>query len=319
MTKSKYIKLGAFVLAGIIFLILALYSIGANRNLFKSTFTLHTTFRDVGGLRTGNSVRFAGIDIGTVSNIYLLNDTTVNVSLAIVTKYKDFLKTDIIASIGTDGIMGNRLVILNAQPGPAPQVEDGSSIQSSPPLDTDEMLRTFQQTNENIAILSNDLREISQRIINNHSLMALLQDTLLPLSVKSTLESIGRSGRNFEAVSGRTLALINKINEGRGLAGSVLADTAIENHFKLAVADLQSASSEARKATEQLYEVLTKVQRGEGAAGSLLSDPATEEKFNQIMINIEKGTHRFSENMEALQHNFLFRGYFRRQERRRKD
>ena len=137
-------KLGAFVLAGIIFLIFTLYMIGKNRNLLGSTFTVKAEVNNVNGLVPGNNVRFKGIDVGTVKSIDIANDTLIYVTMTIDESMKPYIKQNALASIGTDGLMGNKLMNINSQPGPALSVEEGSIIQSRKPIETDEMLRTLK-------------------------------------------------------------------------------------------------------------------------------------------------------------------------------
>src|SRR5688572_3728889 len=100
-------RLGLLVVTATILLIVALYIIGNNKNLFGSSFTLHTTFENVNGLQKGNNVRYAGINVGTVEEIYLKNDTTINITLTINTDFLGLILNNSIATIGTDGLMGN--------------------------------------------------------------------------------------------------------------------------------------------------------------------------------------------------------------------
>src|SRR5574339_214522 len=103
------IKLGVFVMAGLLFLILLLYMIGKNKNLFGSNFILKARFENVQGLQTGNNVRYAGIESGTVKKITILNDTVVEVVMVIDDKMKSIIRKNAIVSIGTDGFVGNKV------------------------------------------------------------------------------------------------------------------------------------------------------------------------------------------------------------------
>src|SRR6187401_1001418 len=157
---SHNIRLGIFIVAGLLALILGLYFIGENRSMFGKTFGLYTNFHNVKGLQTGNNVRYAGIDVGTVKRIEILNDTVVRIDLEIEEKYKNVIRRNSLTSIGTDGLMGNTL--LNIEPGnaTAPLVNDGDELESIHPVNTDEMLRTLDFTNENIATISLNLKNI---------------------------------------------------------------------------------------------------------------------------------------------------------------
>ena len=143
-------KVGLFVIAGIIFLVFTLYMIGKNRNLFGSTFTIRALVSNVNGLVPGNNVRFKGIDVGTVKTIKVENDTAISIVMTIDKSIKRYLKKNAIASIGTDGLMGNKLININSQDGEALLIEEGDVIYSKKPIETDEMLRTLNTTNTNI-------------------------------------------------------------------------------------------------------------------------------------------------------------------------
>jgi len=105
-TGSQKIKIGLFTIAGLAVLIAIIFLIGNKRNLFSSTFGVYGTFRNVNGLAIGNNVRFAGITVGVVANITIMNDSTVRVDLTLNDDVKKFIKKDSKISIGSDGLMG---------------------------------------------------------------------------------------------------------------------------------------------------------------------------------------------------------------------
>src|SRR5690606_32869164 len=113
------VKLGLFVVAGLVFLITTLYMIGRNRNLFGTTFTIKASMNSVNGLTRGNNVRFKGIDVGTVKDIEIAGDSAVLVVMIIDEKIRPYIKQNSIASIGTDGLMGSKLININSRPGPS--------------------------------------------------------------------------------------------------------------------------------------------------------------------------------------------------------
>ena len=163
------IKLGLFVLAGLVFLVVTLYLIGKNRNLFGTTFTIKASMQAVNGLTTGNNVRFKGIDVGTVKAIELAGDTAILVVMVIDDRVRPYIKQNAIASIGTDGIMGNKLININSMSNAAPPLEHGSIIRSMEPIETDEMLRTLNTTNNTIERVTRNLDEITTKLNNERS------------------------------------------------------------------------------------------------------------------------------------------------------
>jgi phospholipid/cholesterol/gamma-HCH transport system substrate-binding protein len=193
MRKEVYrnIRLGVFVIVGLLFLIIGLYLVGNNKNMFNSTFQLHTSFSDVGGLQTGNNVRYAGINVGTVENITIVNDTTIEVSMVIVKKMKTFLRKNCIAAIGTDGLVGSKLVNIDPGTVDSPLIAEGDYIPSLKAVDTEKMLRTLELTNQNIATISGNLKAVTENITKSRgTLYTLLMDTSMAASMANTLNNI---------------------------------------------------------------------------------------------------------------------------------
>lgn len=316
--KKKYIdnaKLGLFVMAGVLFLVLSLYMIGRNRNLFGATFTLQARFNNVNGLVPGNNVRFSGIDVGTVQKIEIAGDTAIQVTMIIDRKVREHIKENAIATIGTDGLMGNKLININPGLSPSQPIAEGGVLKSRKPVETDEMLRTLNTTNDNIAIISHNLREITGKLNNSNSLWNLLADTLITYDIKRTAQDLRLAGHNAASFTGRIDSLILEFQQGDGLAGALFTDTVMHSRLSQSLMEIQRASEHTATLTNDLKEMVKKIEQGKGMAGALLSDSTWTEKLHQTIINVEEGTSRFNENMEALKHNFLFRGYFRKQQK----
>lgn len=311
-------KLGIFVVAGILFLVFSLYMIGRNRNLFGSTITISADFYNVDGLTPGNNVRFGGIDVGTVKKVEIMNDTSIHVTMIIDKKAKQFIKKNAVASIGTDGLMGNKLININSSTGQSELIENGSRIWSRRPIETDEMLRTLNTTNDNIAVITYNLKSITQKLNSNNSLWTLLADTLLPWDVKQTVTDVRKAGRNIAYMTSDARDLVQNLQDGEGVAGALLSDTVSAARLRNAIAEIQKASEQTAIISRDVKELIEKVKQGHGTAGQIFQDTLLIERLNQSMVNIQEGTYRFNENMEALKHNFLFRGYFKKQEKKKK-
>ena len=160
--KSKNIRVGIFVLVGTIFIISALYFIGEKQSLFSSKFRVKANFKDVNGLIPGNNVRLGGINVGTVESVEIASDSSVTVVMVIKDKTKPYIKKNSIASIGTDGLMGNKLI--NITPGlkDSPEIQDGDFLPTKLPFETDQMIQTIGKTNEDVSIIASNLKEIME-------------------------------------------------------------------------------------------------------------------------------------------------------------
>jgi phospholipid/cholesterol/gamma-HCH transport system substrate-binding protein len=311
------IKLGLFVIAGLAFLIVTLYMIGKNRNLFGTTFTISASMTSVNGLTRGNNVRFKGIDVGTVKDIQIAGDSAVLVVMIIDEKVKPHIKQNSIASIGTDGLMGSRLINISTQPGPAPPVREGSIIRSREPVETDEMLRTLNTTNNTIERVTRNLDEITTKLNSSKSLWNLISDTLITSDLQDAVSDFRDAGAHTAALTASAKEIVNRFKSGDGLAGALFTDTTLTRKLDSSMTRLQLASEKTAGMMDDLESVMQGLKSGDGTAGLLLSDTVLRNAVMRSGLQVEQGTTRFNENMEALKSNFLFRRYFRKLEKQR--
>ena len=113
------------------YLLSAIYFIGEKQQLFRSTFRLTGVFKDVGGLQAGNNVRLSGINVGTVKNIIIISDSSVKVGILIDESTRKFIKKDAVAIIGSEGLMGNKVLIINPGTGGKKEIENNDVIQTA--------------------------------------------------------------------------------------------------------------------------------------------------------------------------------------------
>lgn len=311
------VKLGLFVLAGLIFLVFTLYLVGKNRNLFGRTFIIKSTMNTVNGLTPGNNVRFKGIDVGTVKNIELSDDNTIMVIMIIDDDLRPYIKQNAIASIGTDGLMGNKLVNINSQSEFAPAVKEGSVIRSMEPIKTDDMLRTLNTTNNTIERVTRNLDEITIKLNSSNSLWNLLSDTVITYDLKHAVRDFRNAGAHTAALTANAKEIVNRFGRGNGLAGTLFTDTTLTQRLDNSMNKVQIASEKTAVMMENLESVIGGVESGEGTAGLLLSDTTLRDALMESALQVQEGTTRFNENMEALKSNFFFRRYFRKLEKQR--
>jgi len=315
------IKLGVFVFAGMLALIFSFYLIGKNHNLFGSDFELKVRFSNLNGLMEGDNVLFSGIQAGTVKSFNMINDTSIEVTLMIDNKIKDYIPKNAVASIGTEGLMGNKIVNILPVKRTAVKVHEGDLLPAQKMLNTDEMLQTLSKTNNNLAVISEGIKGVVLRI-NSSDIMTLLNDKRIGASLRSSLENIDKTTANAKVMSYNLNDIVAQIRKGKGAAGALLTDTGFAGNLKEALAKIKSASDNADKLTVQLNTLVNNINQdltdGKGAAHSLLQDSVIANNFKKSMDNIAKGTDSFSQDMEALKHNFLLRGYFKNLEKQQK-
>ena len=319
--KINTIKLGAFITAGLLFLIVMLYMIGRDQNLFNANITLRARFSNANGLVPGNNVRYAGIQVGTVKKVKLINDTVIEVVMLIDQKYKPNIHRNSLAAIRTEGFIGNKIVNIMPGNGNAAEVEDGDIIWTKKSVDTDEMLETLSVSNKNVALISENLKLTVERINNSRALWNLLSDEQLPKELKASVLNIRQGTVKANRFISDLQEVMADVKQGKGSLGAILKDTALSIQLNTALEQIRQVGEEAHQLGSELNqftkEVSGNVSGGKGPAHAFLKDSAMVERINKSLSNIQDGTAAFNDNMEALKHSFLFRGYFKRQERRK--
>lgn len=315
------IKLGLFVLAGLLLLILGLYMIGRNSNLFGRNYELKARFENVQGLTEGNNIRYSGIQAGTVKKIKILSDTVIEVTMSISDRMKPFIHKNDYVNIGTDGLMGNKLILINPAKDNSPLAAEGDLLPARKAISTDEMLETLAVTSSNLVFISEELKEIVHRVNNSNMLWKILEDETLPADIKTSLTNIRQATTNAnEFVAGLNI-ILDDIKKGKGSLGAIVSDTAIAYNLNEAVIKIKSVADQADELAEELTtltgDIKGDVNHGKGPVNALLKDSVIVIKLHNSLTNIEQATKAFDENMEALKHNFLLRGYFRRQEKQK--
>ncbi len=309
---NKNIKLGLFVIVGTAFLIIAMYFIGAKQNLFSRTFRIYVNFHNVDGLQAGNNVRFAGIDVGTVEAVDIQSDSSVQVSLIIEDEYKSYIKKNALASIGTDGLMGNKLVNINSSHDPGLSIEEGDVLASVHPIETDEMLRTLNKTNNDVSTIARNLRIITERVNNSNTLWSILTDPAVAENVKNAIVSIKITGERTAVISGDLSRIVASVRNGKGTLGALITDTAISHQIKQTIVKIQLVSDTMAYISGDLKYITGKIRNGEGAVGTVLMDTTFAGNLNKSVIDIRKATSGLTASMEALKNSFLLRKYFRK-------
>jgi len=217
-------RLGLFIIVGIALFVLGIFIIGKQKNLFNPVFGLIANFQNVSGLQVGNTIRFSGINVGTVDDIQIINDSTVKVKMLIKKDVQKFIKVDSRASIGSEGIIGDKVVVISQGNGSEKVVKNNQLILANEPIETDAIMRSLQVTADNAALASDDI------------------------------------------------------------AG-----------------------------------IVAKINNGQGTLGRLIQDKEMADNINKTIFNMKTSTKKLDENMEAAQHNFLLRGFFKKKEKKERE
>jgi phospholipid/cholesterol/gamma-HCH transport system substrate-binding protein len=197
-TKFK-VRLGLFIAGGLTIFIVAVFIIGRQKNLFVPVYNLTTTFKNVSGLEVGNNIRFSGINVGTVDNIKIINDSTVVVVMLIQKDVQKFIKKDCEATIGSSGLIGDRILTISQGSNDAPSAKNGQYILSKEPIETDAIMASLKVTAQNAAIVSDQLAEIMIKV--NHgsgTLGRFIQDSTIAENINQTIMNLKKSSQGLD-------------------------------------------------------------------------------------------------------------------------
>jgi phospholipid/cholesterol/gamma-HCH transport system substrate-binding protein len=226
------------------------------------------------------------------------------------------IKKDAIATIGSDGLVGNMIVNIIPGKGPAEPINQGDIIESYTKIGTGEMLNTLNTTNENAALLTSKLLDIVNSINKGKGTLGMLiKDTLVANNVKFTLENLKLVSLEANKTMLQLNSLISEIDMENSVAGVLLNDTTEANKIRHIISNLETSSLEIHTVINNLNETITNLKEGEGALNYLSNDPEFVKQIEESLENINEGTEKFDQNMEALKHNFLTRGYFKKLEK----
>ncbi|MBT8204264.1 MAG: MCE family protein [Eudoraea sp.] len=314
-TVQKF-RLGVFVILGTVLLVVAAYLIGNRQNMFGKTFTIEAVFKNVNGLQKGNNVRYAGIDVGTVKDIDMQNDTLIRVEMLIQEKMQSHIKTDAIATIGSDGLVGSMIVNIIPGNGNAPLAQSGDKIISYSRIGAEDMLSTLNVTNENAALLTADLLKVTTALRHGEGTLGrLLNDTLMAQNLERTISNLRKASFEADIMFRELNSLARGIQGRESVANVLLTDTLSGQRVKQIMLNLEESSKNMAVVTHELDSLVKDLNQGRGVFNYLTQDTTLVNRLSATMQNIEEGTAKFNENMEALKHNFLTRGYFKKQER----
>ncbi|MGL2964265.1 MlaD family protein [Flavobacterium sp. RSB2_4_14] len=238
MTKnSNHIwKLGMFVIIGIVFFAITIYFIGKTQNLFGATFQLNANFKNVSGLKVGNNVRLSGINIGTVKSIEFVSDSLVKVNFVIQDDVQKYIKTDAMVSIGSDGLMGDKVLTISPGSKSTKVVEDNTYILSSKAVEMEDMMKSVKVSIDNAKIISQQLAEFSYKMNNNDGLLSkLLTDKSFANKLDNTMVNLETSSNEFSNFS-------KKMNNKNNVISKLVDNEKLGKSVDSSIINIQNAS-----------------------------------------------------------------------------
>ena len=281
--NKRQIIVGIFIIIGIAILIVTIFTLGGQKKTFVKSIKINAVFDNVGGLIKGGNIWFSGVKIGTVKSIGFYGDSKVIVNMSIDKAVQPHIHKDAFAKIGSDGLIGNKIIIIYNSDTTKPAVDPNDFLQVESVLSTDDMLATLQKNNKNLIEITENFKSISKKIDSGQGFIAsLLNDPKMTKQLKSTFNDLGVMAANFKTVSSNSKIVLSnlqnftgKINQPGNSINDMVSDTVIYANLKSTFTQLEKTFTELHQFATNLKTMSDKLNQRNNLAGVVLNDSSS--------------------------------------------
>jgi phospholipid/cholesterol/gamma-HCH transport system substrate-binding protein len=308
-------KLGLFILTGLVIFIVGILAIGNINNAFKKSIQVFAVFEEVNGLQVGDNVWLSGVKVGTVKDMQFLSNSDVLININIEQKIQQYIPKNALAKISSDGLIGNKLIVIYSGDLRSGTLQTNDTLHVESSITNEDMMATLQQNNTNLLAITTDFKNISKQILEGKGTVGkLIADEQLYTNLTSAMAEINTTAGKLNSMSSSLDQFTQKLNSPGNLANNIVTDTSIFKDVEMIVSNLTAVSNQVLQTSNELKILTTNLNSNNtSVAGVLLNDENAALNLQQSLINLESSSQKLNENMEALQHNFLFRRYFKKE------
>ena len=311
--NKRSILVGLFVLIGIIILVLGIMTLGGQQKKFVKAIHVTAVFDDIGGLQPGNNIWFSGVKIGTVRKINFFGDSQVEVEMNVEEKVVEFIRKNSKATISSDGLIGNKIIVIYGGTTDYPSVEEGDRLEAVMPLDTDKMMETLQENNKNLVDITNDLKVLTGKIAAGEGIVgAVMTDSTLGVNFRTILSNLEIASTNSNNMLADLADFSNKLNQEGTLANDLVTYTSIVPDLKATLEGLRLTVENAQVLSKEFSTITDKLNSSDNSLGLLLNDPDFAKSLKKTMENADSASYNLNKGMEALEYTWPFNKGFKR-------
>lgn len=315
--NKRAVIVGLFIFIGLMFLLGGILIVGNIRETFNNKMKVISIFDDVSGLKEGNNVWYSGVKIGTVSNMNFFGKSQVEVILNIATKAQQYIRKDAKVKISSDGIIGNKIIVIYGGTVDFAQVEVGDTLAVERTFTSEDMINTLQDNNENLLTITSNIKTITNRLVDGEGTIGkLMNDTSVYANINAATAALQKATVKAEQMISSLAAFSSSLNKKGTLANELTNDTTVFNSVKASVAKFHQMADTASVFITNLKNA---GNNPNSAIGVLLHDKEAGAYLKESMKNLESSSKKLDADLEAAQHNFLLRGYFKKKAKAEKD
>ncbi len=309
-SNKRIIVVGLFIFLGLLFLLAGILTIGNLRDTFTKKMKLTAFFDDVNGLQSGSNIWFSGVKVGTVKRVLFYGESKVEVTLNLDEKVQQYIRKDAKVKISTDGLIGNKILVIYGGSMKAGPVEDHDTLGVEKILSTEDIMNTLQQNNKNILVITENFKTLSKKIVDGQgSIGKILQDETLYNNILATTSSLQKASAKAQQMMGTVSEFTSHLNQKGTLANDLVTDTVVFKSMSTTIMNLQKVSDTASVLVNNLKEASS---NPDSPIGVLLHDKKAGGELKSIIKNLDSSSVKLDEDLKALQHNFLLKKYFKK-------
>jgi phospholipid/cholesterol/gamma-HCH transport system substrate-binding protein len=314
--KNNYAAIGTFVLVAIVLFSIGLFLIGDRQKAFSHHTDYYTELADVNGLATGSKVRVDGYDAGQVEKLQIPDRPSgkFRLKLRIDDKLRNLIRTDSLVSVESDGLVGDKFILIHNGSDAQPEAADGSTLAGKEPIEISAVIAKATGIMDQASATIGDMKgrldvaldTVTGTVKNANGLVddarhgkgpvgELLNDQQTADQIKQTVANVTQASDHINQMSLQAGQLVSDL-QSRNLPAKI-DDTV--NHAR-------SASQQLDQASKQVNSTLS------DALGPDSTGVTAGENIRESLANVNLATANVADDTEALKHGFFFRGYFKK-------
>ena len=315
ISNKQKIKLGLFIIGSTILLIASLYLIGREQHVFGSSFEAHMIFTHVKGLKEGNNVRYAGINMGTVKSVVLINDSLICVTARLNKDLKGHLKKNVLVRITSDGLVGSRVIDIKPGSGDAPLIKEGDTLFAEKEVVSQDLIRTLQNTNNNLSVLSEELLKITRSVNKGEGTLGrLLYDEKMAMDLKSIIVNVQSASQSLKSIANDFEPTARMLSRSDNVLSVLIADSVAANDLRSTFHHVEKSAVRLESALQATDQLMTSVNESEGMIDLFVNDTTLVQDVKKTVEELRSASELLHENMKALQQNKFMKRYLKKME-----
>ena len=308
--NKRAVIVGLFVFIGLLFFLAGILIVGNLRETFNRKMELVSLFDDISGLQPGNNIWFSGVKIGTVNSLNFHGKSQVEVNMNVAISAQKYIRKDAKVKISNDGLIGNKILVIYGGTEAFAQAEEGDTLEVEKTFTSEDMINTAQENNKNLLAITNDVKAITKKLAAGEgSVGKLIDDSLMYTNINATIVSLQKASAKAQQMLGSLAEFSSGLNKKGTLANELTTDTVVFKSVKASVLQLQQMTDTATALIADIKQISSNPN---SSIGVLLHDEEAGAHLKASLKNLESSSKKLDEDLEAAQHNFLLRGFFKK-------